>query len=34
MHYSVCNSQNIDLAHIVKAKIIHLQINFFDSQKI
>ena len=27
MHYDVWNSQNIGLAHILKAKIKHLQIN-------
>ena len=34
MHYNVWNSQNIGLAHIFKAKIKHLQMNSFDSQKI
>ena len=34
MHYDVWNSQNIGLAHIIKAKIKHLQINSFDSQQI
>ena len=31
MHYDVWNSQNIGLAHIVKAKIKHQQTNSFDS---
>ena len=34
MHYDVWNLQHIGLAHINKAKIKHLQIISFDSQKI
>ena len=34
MHDAVWNSQNIGIAHIVKEKIKHLQMNSFDSQQI